>query len=116
MASVTDVLELPGRDSERFSAAPFAVLPVGSVEFHGAHAPFATDSTLATGFARALAARRERRTADGYARGVSEIVVVLTEDTLTDADVEAIAHGWRDWAARPDAWFAILHVELLASR
>jgi len=59
MASVTDVLELPGRDSERFSAAPFAVLPVGSVEFHGAHAPFGTDSTLATGFARALAARRD---------------------------------------------------------
>ena len=59
MASVTDVLELPGDSSDRFATAPFAVLPVGSIEFHGAHAPYGTDSTLATGFTRRLAAERD---------------------------------------------------------
>jgi hypothetical protein len=30
------------------------------------------------------------------------------------ADLERIAQGWRAWADAPDAWFAILHGELLA--
>ena len=49
---------LPGRDRGLIRSLPFAVLPVGSVEFHGDHAPFGTDTTLADGFANALAARR----------------------------------------------------------
>jgi ubiquinone/menaquinone biosynthesis C-methylase UbiE len=32
----------------------------------------------------------------------------------TRNDVEAIADGWRTWADSPDAWFVILHGELLA--
>ena len=49
---------LAGRDRDRIAGLPFAVLPVGSLEFHGDHAPFGTDTTLAAGFADALAARR----------------------------------------------------------
>lgn len=52
------VLELGGADRERASALPFAVLPIGSVEYHGAHAAFGTDTTLADGFAARLAAVR----------------------------------------------------------
>ncbi len=49
---------LAGRDRDLLRTLPFAVLPVGSLEFHGNHAPFGTDTTLATGFADALAERR----------------------------------------------------------
>lgn len=52
------LVTLPGRERARIAALPFAVLPVGSLEFHGDHAPFGTDTTLAEGFADALAARR----------------------------------------------------------
>ena len=30
-------------------------------------------------------------------------------------DLERLAQGWRHWAASPDAWFAVLHGELLCS-
>jgi SAM-dependent methyltransferase len=30
-------------------------------------------------------------------------------------DLERLAQGWRRWAASPDAWFAVLHGELLCS-
>ena len=49
---------LAGRDRGSIRSLPFAVLPVGSLEFHGDHAPFGTDTTLADGFANALAERR----------------------------------------------------------
>ncbi|MCW2694290.1 MAG: methyltransferase protein [Mycobacterium sp.] len=31
----------------------------------------------------------------------------------TDADLAAMAAGWRSWAAAPDGWFAVLHGEVL---
>jgi len=35
---------------------------------------------------------------------------------LADADdLERLAHGWRSWARAGDAWFAVLHGELLCS-
>jgi len=34
--------------------------------------------------------------------------------SATDAGIHAIADAWRDWAADPDAWFAVLHGEILA--
>jgi ubiquinone/menaquinone biosynthesis C-methylase UbiE len=34
---------------------------------------------------------------------------LATSDELT-----RIAHGWREWATHPDAWFAVLHGEILA--
>jgi len=49
---------LCGRDAETLVSTPFAVLPVGSIEYHGDHAPFGTDLTLAEGFANAVASRR----------------------------------------------------------
>ena len=32
----------------------------------------------------------------------------------THADLERIANAWRAWASDPDAWFAVLHGEILA--
>ncbi|MFE1318904.1 methyltransferase domain-containing protein [Kitasatospora phosalacinea] len=37
----------------------------------------------------------------------------LAEDLATPADLERIAAGWARWGADPDAWFAVLHGELL---
>ncbi len=54
-----DVQRLGGAERERFGAAPFAVLPVGSIEYHGPSAPFGTDTTLAAGFAERLARERD---------------------------------------------------------
>ncbi len=33
----------------------------------------------------------------------------------TEADLAAMADAWRAWAATPDAWFAVLHGEVLAT-
>jgi creatinine amidohydrolase len=52
-----DALTLAGSQAGRLASAPFAVLPLGSVEYHGPHAPLGTDTTLAVGFARRLAER-----------------------------------------------------------
>lgn len=52
------VPHLRGADRHRAAALPFSVLPVGSLEYHGDHAPFGTDATLADGFAQRLAAQR----------------------------------------------------------
>ena len=32
----------------------------------------------------------------------------------TPDEVRAVADAWRGWAAEPDAWFAVLHGEILA--
>ena len=53
-----DAVHLRGGDRERAAALPFSLLPLGSLEYHGGHAPFGTDTTLARGFAERLAARR----------------------------------------------------------
>lgn len=55
----THVTQLGGDESPRFTDAPFAILPLGSIEYHGPAAPFGTDTTLAIGFAERLAARRD---------------------------------------------------------
>ncbi|WP_435871941.1 methyltransferase domain-containing protein [Kitasatospora griseola] len=39
----------------------------------------------------------------------------LAEGLATPADLARIAAGWLRWAGRPDAWFAVLHGELLLS-
>lgn len=33
---------------------------------------------------------------------------------LVDSDVARMADGWREWGSHPDAWFVIVHGELLA--
>jgi SAM-dependent methyltransferase len=38
----------------------------------------------------------------------------LETGLATQEDLEAIAAGWREWAADPDGWFAFPHGELLA--
>ncbi|HWO75924.1 MAG TPA: creatininase family protein [Bacillus sp. (in: firmicutes)] len=43
--------EIHGRDSEKIRNAKFAVLPLGSFEYHGPHSPYGTDCVLADGFA-----------------------------------------------------------------
>jgi ubiquinone/menaquinone biosynthesis C-methylase UbiE len=39
----------------------------------------------------------------------------VDEGFATRAELDAIAHGWRAWAAHPDGWFAVLHGEILAT-
>ncbi|MET3696858.1 creatinine amidohydrolase [Bacillus oleivorans] len=43
--------DIHGRDHEKFRTAKFAVLPLGSFEYHGPHSPYGTDCVLADGFA-----------------------------------------------------------------
>ncbi|OXM85969.1 creatininase family protein [Paenibacillus rigui] len=51
------VIEVHGRELEGVKAeAQFAVLPLGSVEYHGPHSPLGTDIILAQGFAEHVAA------------------------------------------------------------
>ncbi|GAA0486111.1 creatininase family protein [Salinibacillus aidingensis] len=42
--------EIHGRELEKLSDANFAVLPLGSFEYHGPHSPLGTDIFLAEGF------------------------------------------------------------------
>ena len=50
-----DVLYVQGRDADVLERAPFVALPIGSIEYHGPHAPLGTDTTLAAGFASRIA-------------------------------------------------------------
>ena len=59
MSVERNVLYLGGAAAGRFESAPFGVLPVGSVEYHGPAAPFGTDTTLAAGLSRRLAESRD---------------------------------------------------------
>jgi creatinine amidohydrolase len=52
------VTRLRGGDHREAAALPFSLLPIGSIEYHGDHAPFGTDVTLAEGLARRLAGLR----------------------------------------------------------
>jgi hypothetical protein len=33
----------------------------------------------------------------------------------TEAELREMADAWRNWAAEPDAWFAVLHGEILCT-
>lgn len=96
-----DVLTLPGARADRLRRARFAVLPLGSVEYHGPHAPLGVDATLATGFATALARR-----ADGIA--LPAIAYTFTS-TLTRA-----RPGTLSVAAEPFLAYLTQVVEALA--
>jgi hypothetical protein len=37
----------------------------------------------------------------------------VTEGHATEQELRAIAEGWHRWAAHRDAWFAVLHGEIL---
>jgi hypothetical protein len=34
-------------------------------------------------------------------------------DLATENELREIAEGWRRWAAHPDAWYAVLHGQIL---
>lgn len=55
----TSALHLAGSAADRLASAPFGILPVGSLEYHGPNAALGTDSTLASGFAERLARTRD---------------------------------------------------------
>lgn len=38
------------------------------------------------------------------------------EQGLRPADIDGIVHAWRQWGSDPDAWFCLVHGELLAQR
>jgi len=61
MVAMTAVraMQLRGAEIRRAAALPFSLLPLGSLEYHGDHAPFGTDTTLAQGLAERLAERRD---------------------------------------------------------
>ena len=80
-----DALTLPGAAVGRLTGARFVTLPLGSLEYHGPHAPLGVDTTLATGFARALAER-----ADGVA--LPAIAYSFTS-TLTSARPGTLSIG-----------------------
>jgi ubiquinone/menaquinone biosynthesis C-methylase UbiE len=40
---------------------------------------------------------------------------LLARGIATEADLAGFAQGWRDWAAEPDGWFAILHGEVICT-
>ena len=45
----------------------------------------------------------------------SSFAELALESGLADQpELEDLAAGWQGWGAQPDAWFAILHGELLA--
>jgi hypothetical protein len=37
----------------------------------------------------------------------------VTEGLATENELREIADGWRRWARHPDAWYAVLHGEIL---
>lgn len=46
--------DIHGRDLKMLEQAPFAVVPLGSFEYHGPHSPLGTDIVLADGFAKVI--------------------------------------------------------------
>ena len=41
---------------------------------------------------------------------------VLEYGLASEADLAGYATAWREWAAQPDGWFALIHGEILATR
>jgi hypothetical protein len=37
----------------------------------------------------------------------------VTEGLATEKELREIAEGWRHWAKHTDAWYAVLHGEIL---
>lgn len=55
MSCIIPVMSIQGRYFDRIvKDSDFAVLPLGSIEYHGPHAPLGTDSILAEGFGNML--------------------------------------------------------------
>ncbi len=52
--------------------------------------------------------------ADRVTAPESRLAQQLRADGTGEDDLTAIATAWRDWAERPDAWFAVLHGERIA--
>lgn len=52
---VVNASDIHGRDLKTLEQAAFAVVPLGSFEYHGPHSPFGTDIVLADGFANVIA-------------------------------------------------------------
>lgn len=40
---------------------------------------------------------------------------LVAREIATEEDLPGFARGWRDWAAEPDGWFAILHGEVICT-
>ena len=59
-----NIFEMTGYEfDEMLKVTDICLVPAGSVETHGPHAPLGTDCILATDIARRTAARRARRSA-----------------------------------------------------
>jgi creatinine amidohydrolase len=87
-----DVLTLSGSEADRLRTAGFLVLPLGSVEYHGPHAPLGTDTTLASGFARALAERFDCVVLPAIAYSFAPMVTASRPGTLSVAPAVFLAY------------------------
>ena len=52
--NVLNACDIHGRDLKTLEQASFAVVPLGSFEYHGPHSPLGTDIVLADGFANVI--------------------------------------------------------------
>ena len=87
-----DALTLPGSQAQCLHTARFVVLPLGSVEYHGPHAPLGVDTTLATGFARALAERADGVTLPPIAYSFTSTLTSARPGTLSVAAEPFLAY------------------------
>ena len=87
-----DVLTLPGSEADRLRTSRFVVLPLGSVEYHGAHAPLGTDTTLASGFARELGRRFDCVELPAIAYTFASSLTVARPGTLSVASPVFLAY------------------------
>jgi ubiquinone/menaquinone biosynthesis C-methylase UbiE len=61
--------------------------------------------------------QRRRWWADTWARRTTDSAVAeqaLELGIATSEELAGLADGWRSWAAQPDAWFVVVHGEILA--
>jgi hypothetical protein len=61
-------------------------------------------------------ARRPRLVGGLWADRMTDSAIArqaVTEGLATENELREIADGWRRWAKHPDAWYAVLHGEIL---
>ncbi|MFF3856499.1 creatininase family protein [Micromonospora sp. NPDC002575] len=103
------VARVPGGELAAVAtAADFAVLPVGAVEWHGPHLPLGTDLILAEGFAAESATRaagegRVRAAGEGRARSAEGAAQAPRDASAAPADGAASSGGGTPDEAAPPA-------------
>jgi creatinine amidohydrolase len=87
-----DVLTLPGHEASRLATARFVVLPLGSIEYHGPHAPLGVDTTLAQGLAASLARRADGIALPPLAYTLAPTITAARPGTVSIASAPFLAY------------------------